>query len=630
MIRCGKAGNILITAIFIAIFLFFLSVALVSTNRMDIQLSLTVEHRLKARSAARSGAHYVLHAMRTYTSWEGRVLEHQSYEMDSGARWEIRTYPRTDPLSAAPNQIVIESRGYSGPVVAAYDVVVEETSLTQKATSKRPFIFSVSGGDLKYITPDFKQRNFGAGPNTDNPRYAAAGGPVFASAPANATTPVLFRTTLPAFVPTFEEPKKGPEVAVVGVPPGEHLLRLELSSEAANWVDIEDPASQLGQGLATSEELLGLPSVALPDTGDFRYSQIAMAVVQTEEGDSLRATAWFDDSPGDGDPSSELNGPISQESLAPATYNENYTPPPTIEWYTASGDFCADEDRLYTFGYRYLFLPYQHQSGNNGLTNPKLGSRLLRWPCVLAFDATSGTWEPAWAPMTDNGTLSDPTWPDMTALAASSNTLMAFIGESSNTVGELAETVRPLGDLFGERGSLVIFKDQPYIYREKAPWPVGEGSRYELVGINDTIDPFDDLRRNFPEVTSKGLRQGALLDYTLVPPRQVYCGIEQSTVPPGVWGNELFVPIKIRHQVQPASYNLAAFALSPALYQKSTVARFDGTFWDVWPDGLRPLTDVEGSESFAATEVLVAGYAAGELVNRYSVIGISESLGGVK
>ena len=49
-----ERGNILVMAIFMSVFLFFLSVALVAQNRMDITLALSVDHRLQAQMAARA------------------------------------------------------------------------------------------------------------------------------------------------------------------------------------------------------------------------------------------------------------------------------------------------------------------------------------------------------------------------------------------------------------------------------------------------------------------------------------------------------------------------------------------------------------------------------------------------
>ena len=44
MKRIRRAGNLLLSALFMAAFLFFLSVALVLTNREDIQYTLFIAH----------------------------------------------------------------------------------------------------------------------------------------------------------------------------------------------------------------------------------------------------------------------------------------------------------------------------------------------------------------------------------------------------------------------------------------------------------------------------------------------------------------------------------------------------------------------------------------------------------
>lgn len=58
-------GNILVMALFVSVFLYFLSVALVAQNRQDVLLSVTREHRARADAAARAGLELALHVMRT-------------------------------------------------------------------------------------------------------------------------------------------------------------------------------------------------------------------------------------------------------------------------------------------------------------------------------------------------------------------------------------------------------------------------------------------------------------------------------------------------------------------------------------------------------------------------------------
>ncbi len=80
----GQRGNVLITALFMAIFLFFLSVALISQNRMDISLGLSADHRLKADAAAKAGLDWGLRTMRTDPHW-AKTLQGDSPELESGA-----------------------------------------------------------------------------------------------------------------------------------------------------------------------------------------------------------------------------------------------------------------------------------------------------------------------------------------------------------------------------------------------------------------------------------------------------------------------------------------------------------------------------------------------------------------
>ena len=83
-------GNIILTALFVAIFLFFLSVALIWTNRQDIALSLSMEHKLKAQSAARTAAYEAFYRLRRHSDLEG----FQQGTLPSGAEYDIQLVKR--------------------------------------------------------------------------------------------------------------------------------------------------------------------------------------------------------------------------------------------------------------------------------------------------------------------------------------------------------------------------------------------------------------------------------------------------------------------------------------------------------------------------------------------------------
>ena len=135
-----QRGNILITALFMAIFLFFLCVALVSQNRMNISLGLSVDHRLKAESAARSGLTSALETMRNNPDWEV-YLKGRKTDLDSGASFEVTVEPHPSP-DGSPYLLKVNSTGVSGIVRAEHWAILEEVNLPiGKDGSGTPYLF---------------------------------------------------------------------------------------------------------------------------------------------------------------------------------------------------------------------------------------------------------------------------------------------------------------------------------------------------------------------------------------------------------------------------------------------------------------------------------------------------------
>ena len=116
-------GNILILAIFMAVFLFFLSVALVSQNRMDIVLALTVDNQLQSRMAAHAGAQYTLAKL-----GQGEAIDKLAGELQDGVSWESQVQPYPDP-DGSPYLLEVKARGHSGPVVKEQRMLLEEFSM---------------------------------------------------------------------------------------------------------------------------------------------------------------------------------------------------------------------------------------------------------------------------------------------------------------------------------------------------------------------------------------------------------------------------------------------------------------------------------------------------------------------
>src|ERR1700712_697947 len=94
-------GNILLVAIFISAFLFFLSVILVATNRQDILLAISVDHRMRASTAARAGANEALQIMRSNSEWEAKLGKSYKGQMASGAAFNVTV--SSHAVDAAPS-----------------------------------------------------------------------------------------------------------------------------------------------------------------------------------------------------------------------------------------------------------------------------------------------------------------------------------------------------------------------------------------------------------------------------------------------------------------------------------------------------------------------------------------------
>ena len=245
-----QRGNILITALFMAIFLFFLCVAIVSQNRMNISLGLSVDHRLKAEMAARSGLTSALESMRNNPDWE-KVLKNKKTKLDSGATFQVQVSSHPAP-DGSPYLLKVLSTGVSGIVRAEHWAIVEEFTLpTGDGKTGTPYLFTKTAQrTLVSAGTDFQWHDMGKLPNPKSP-LAASEGPLFVfDKPGSGVPAPAFLDFLPLMSAKegggFEE-LQGPPIIVELVPAGESLLYLDIQGEKANWVEIPDPGPQLGR-----------------------------------------------------------------------------------------------------------------------------------------------------------------------------------------------------------------------------------------------------------------------------------------------------------------------------------------------------------------------------------------------
>jgi len=226
-------GNILVMALFVSVFLYFLSVALVAQNRQDVLLSVTREHRARADAAARAGLELALHVMRTDAAWPQR-LEGAHGELETGGAWSLQP---PAPVPGHPNLLEIRSEGVSGIARVTRRRIVEEVALASP-DCPGPHLFALTGeGELAMLAPDFRWIRLGPAPDPQS-WLVASGGPLFSHVDGPADAPPRI----------FDLTPRGMEEVPLVVQPSRTVAWLDLGPETASWKEIPSP-DQVGGNL---------------------------------------------------------------------------------------------------------------------------------------------------------------------------------------------------------------------------------------------------------------------------------------------------------------------------------------------------------------------------------------------
>ncbi len=390
-------GNVLVMAIFIAVFLFFLSVALVTANRQDILLALTVDHRLRAQLAARAGSEICLVKLRETENPEQAVSGY-SEELASGAHVKVKLQEYDGSYGGGGDKLLkqLVATGSSGFLGADRTFVLEEVGLGLEEIGGLPFLFGKdAGGNLYALGPSFKWTSLGALPRPDS-WLAAHGGPLHVMAPLGTADkpPDVYDFNLqpgPAgtFVPTIGE------ASPLTTTPHEHLLYLTFDGQAVKWVDIPDPNDLKGTGLNKPATIDGKP-----------------------DGVPHWATVTA--------------GPQT------VTYTDSQYQGPLMEWWGLDGPgLAAEEGTVYCHATHYFYRGLTFQNNVQVVAgaivnNPtKVDAKLFAEPCVLAYDG--GKWNKVVDLMRVDDPLGEPVIsrgprPNKATLATVSNKVYAFQG----------------------------------------------------------------------------------------------------------------------------------------------------------------------------------------------------------
>ncbi|MGE0490028.1 MAG: hypothetical protein AB7S38_12550 [Vulcanimicrobiota bacterium] len=616
-----RRGNILLTAIFIAVFLFFVSVALVSTNRVDLRLSLNSELRLKARSAARSGGHYAYGVMRADPNWRSLLDDYQE-TMDSGATFYLHIFEYREQGEAGVSKYEIVSKGILNGVSETYRMIVEETRPAENVGSGRaPFLFLGQGS---VITPDFKNTALPA-PSEELTNLAAAGGPVFA-----ASGKLPSDVIVADFIPTRQDGKvyAGPQVVYTELPDTEQLVELELAGSQFAWSDLEDVSKALAKN-SLSPENLPQPIAALTVPSADKWSHIAFANAGTLDEPNIRKTVWFEPRPGTG--GEQITVKIASEVLAPSGQGQEWASVPRrqpVEWYTVRPDAgrAAVGDKLLLFGFHYIF--FQYREGGDA----PFGNLLVRWPAVLAYSGQR--WSPVWDPLQLNGdsySVQGEVYPDLDVLAADASGVWATRALSSSEfeVYQLNERQATLvGRFEGNRTSLLRYHGRLYTHETVGEWREDGKPRYGLRAVpgGEVLTPYGELDARIPAITGyRYSQEQGLTEATLDRRRIVYASLGDQPSAFGTNGKELWCQGIVREWVDPSTQSEAIYQAKPAgITETPVILRYNGQRWEVWPHGIMAAAD-RGLQSVTGPDVLPASYPSAQKVrSRYAVIAISD------
>ncbi len=668
----GQQGNIILAALCVAVFLFFLSVAMIWTNRQDIALSLSMEHKMKAEAAARTGAMSVYAALRS----DGQPPKSLEEALDSGSSWKVELVRLPSEGKRGP-VLLVRSRGTSGPLSSYYTLHLLETELggssksgdgpllgfptfvpsqrdpsenrdqetsteTEPPANLKPFEPS-EPLPAKVLYGDFEAKELKLGVGKT---LAANQGPLFSGdeVPVTKTHAFGVVTYVPAFDPlSGEEDKKlrafGP-VAVLLPPPVDSVILkvLHFRNDNFEWEDIPAAFNVSGVPEQKSQDV-PKGKIELEPPANPYWTHVGARLFLKEDYPGL-SFFWRDESP----PSTyasdvELLGSKPAEKVAIES---------TIEWsaakktpayrqYTLRGVIAASGKTVYCHAWEYL---YNFHDGTRP-TDPMpelLGASVIRWPCVLKFDSDAKTWTQAWSPLKDNGDLKSSLQPDPNYLLADSkgDCYSVTLKAPRKLLKLLTNGNAALGGNV-PNGKIFLYQDEPHAVSSDSAKPG------LLNLISNKVIGFDTLPQQIPEISGPVVPEMENEQPEAGLPELEGTGFADPIAPelrtvrneynlryrvaPGTDfaadGKNLYLNVEVSITEEEPTYdkfgNLSFRRDDPL----TVLARFDGEHWHILPNGLLAALTKPGLGTLG-NRIFCARYSGlPKDVPRYTVVSVS-------
>ena len=581
-----------------AAFLFFLSVALVLTNREDIQYTLFVDHKMRCNLAADGTLDYALNIMRSTSNWEGKFKTWR-LSFQSGAEGQASYHPWTDPAvlpgatrysppeTPSPSAgIELVATGRSGLFASERHMLVEEFRLADSMLKGdiKPHLFNISdAGQVTVLTPSFTWEKAPA--TTAAPiigTLSAAAGPlVHLSADKGTKPPEIkdFSLTKVAGIPI---PTSGLASAAKQIPTGHGAYMLELKNNSWGWVLLPDPGEQLGT--------------------------IIQPAITPDDGGSS-ASGWD---------KLTLNWDTLAKTPDQLTVDYSYFNGPKINWYCLVGtraEMSGEDYICHGMHYYYSGFRFKNSQAAGGMTHSQgKDPSLYEEPCILKFNLKSKQWTVLLDYLkVDPDPLVEPTI--LTGLRPSMNSLFIqpgplihtqVLGQADNswyTVGKEQLTLANLP----KRATMFALSNEILYCDPRSDTDI----KPPLMALNQ-----HDIRPYFPKYLPV-LNEGGPYD-----PKQKLIG-------------QMEPQLNLRWSIDEASrtgYDKDLYAIvrlavtftppakAPQTVQASSLAHWDGKRWQILPAGLSRLLpdtssyrtemnrDYGGSDGPLTGKFVLAGY----------------------
>ncbi|MBQ7568060.1 hypothetical protein IJT17_04570 [bacterium] len=569
-------------AIFVAAFLFFLSVAIIAQNRQNILLVLTEDYRIRAANSANAALDLALHVMRHNPQWPSLLPGH-SGELESGGSWRISS---VSYIANRPHIIKIESRGSCGLFASGRTRYVEELAFgsasagsaggKNQPTHLFAYVKQNDADKLAVLTPDMRWQILGAVPmGTVSPRdekqipwLAAQGGPLFSRAPS-----------------------------------------FELSFE------LQDVGIANGQGV--------LKTINLPQNKDEQEKNITQPIVYLKA--NAGVLSWSDakfpchfgaggqniGSNPSGETAASGSGREQLTKYLDAEVHNLVYKGPTLEWYTTVGQGLAvNGSTVYCHGWHHYYQGTQATISGKGYLIQR-NAKTYCAPALLCYSAEQDAWSVVMDMMTVTGRdtppeivpLSAGNTPCTNSLAYANGSLYCLAQSNRERIlrasptswsGCASSAGKSLG-LFGYKGQL--------LYHTAGT----AGDMSNLTGLN-AADPLKDLYLECAAVSLAGEAGNAVVspNFKLYP--SLHTGKSSSAgaaVSGGgnsvaVCGDNIYTFATFRPYCEEPSGGLNS--LYPDLYESIAQRRsnlagesvtglvhYDGEGWQLWPSGLNDL-----------------------------------------